>query len=574
MPFDTNVITGQPLATIRAPGITPVDPAIVQNIKTPVPIDENLAQQNAYKMAQNQMIHIQQVQQFNDQQRDRAILTAAQNGGADFHSVQGIQAFLNSSSAKGLSQTSLNALIKRSEMIAQAQAQAANLMAQQGQIKINALTRNTNSFINDVAPLVKAYNKDISRGTPQGEALATFQAKRDALVKQYSSTIDPVTGQPELAGAALQQFAAADPVTMWQHVLSNNAYVKGVLLPAAQIAKEQAQTTMLSEGKVTGTYTDPTGNIYTMKGGRLFKTNIDGSLSLVTDPNIVKGLTKPGATTSPPMPALTGDQRKLHGQDFLNTLPSDTANLIQGLDEGRVDIRALPYRGSEREEFLRYVAQYNPNFDLTKAQARQKTRNDFTGGGPTARKITQLNQAIGHLGTLQQLTDALNNHDVQAANTFVNTLKTETGDPSVVDFNTARLAVGNELMTLFRTTGANEEEAKAWQKIFNSSSSPSQLRGSMQTAGHLLMSRISSLNNQWKRGMETSSNFPGLLDPEAISVLKTLGMPVTAELSPSVKMPSKIKSVGKYTSIEQVAKDPTLSYQEKLQIVKQMTGEQ
>jgi hypothetical protein len=167
---------------------------------------------------------------------------------------------------------------------------------------------------------------------------------------------------------------------------------------------------------------------------------------------------------------------------------------------------------------LQRATQYDPTFDATNAAARSGTRKDFTSG-QAARNVTAINTAIGHLGTLDQLGDALKNNDPRLLNAVVNRIATESGRPEVNNFEIARDAVGHELMRVFRQVGASKEESDAFQAKFKSANSPDQLKGAVKTAAELLQSRIEALDDQWKRGMNTDQGYPNLLSPKSQQVM-------------------------------------------------------
>jgi len=225
-------------------------------------------------------------------------------------------------------------------------------------------------------------------------------------------------------------------------------------------------------------------------------------------------LTAPTATqiqiSQPSPPAAEG----LEGEAYLKKLPEAERSLVKGIAEGRVNPTTLSTKGGHRERIMEEVTHYDPTY----TQSRPAVWKDFTSG-KAANNITAINTAIGHIGTLDNLTDALNNKDVKQVNRFVNMVKEQTGNPSVNNFETARDAVGNELMRVFRQVGASENETKEWASRFDAAKSPTQIKGAIKTATELLHSRIDALNDQWKRGTGFEQDFPGMISPKAKGVL-------------------------------------------------------
>ncbi len=224
---------------------------------------------------------------------------------------------------------------------------------------------------------------------------------------------------------------------------------------------------------------------------------------------------------------ITEEQQKLTGDAFLATLPPATAKTVKAIAEGRVPLTSLSIRApkgqvSPREAYLQRVAQYDPTFDASVAPARAATRRDFTAG-VAARNVTAINTAIGHMGTLHELSDKLANKDVRAWNAVANRIGLELGEDAVTNFEVAKGAVADELMRVFRVVGASQAEAEDWKQKFSRANSPQQLKGAITTGADLLGSRIEALDDQWKRGMGTDKGYPDLLSPKSKSMFKQLG---------------------------------------------------
>jgi len=211
-------------------------------------------------------------------------------------------------------------------------------------------------------------------------------------------------------------------------------------------------------------------------------------------------------------------------------LPPAQRSEVKALAEGRLPISPYALRSKQMWPLIERTMQYDPNFDASTYQTRVGVRKDFTSG-PTSKNLTGINTAIGHIGTLDELGDALNNNDLKKANSLFNTISTETGQPSVNNFNLAKSAVGDELMRTFRQVGASETEANAWKSHFDSANSPEQMKGATKVAVELLNSRINALNDTWKRGMNTDKDFPNIVSPRSKSVLKRMGIQLSSDAS-------------------------------------------
>jgi hypothetical protein len=172
----------------------------------------------------------------------------------------------------------------------------------------------------------------------------------------------------------------------------------------------------------------------------------------------------PGGPADPlgGQPKPTADASKKTGDDFLATLPENQREQIRSVAEGRTPLTVFSIKGGHRERIHQLVMQYDPTYNATRAT----TWKEFTTGS-TARNVTSINTAIGHMGTMYDLAEAMNNKDPKLVNSVVNRVSTALGKPEVNNFETARQAVGEELMRTFRQVGASEQEAKAWGERFS-----------------------------------------------------------------------------------------------------------
>lgn len=233
----------------------------------------------------------------------------------------------------------------------------------------------------------------------------------------------------------------------------------------------------------------------------------------------------PAATPAPTaqMPSFTGSPRQI--AESQNKWLLQEAKQVAGLSsakapeevinaivEGRMAIPGgFALRAPYWQDAIARVAQKDPNFDATKYGARAAARRTFASG-PEARNVTALNTVIGHLGTLDEMATALEGKDLRVANMVINRIRTELGDPRVQNFDTAKQAVAEETMRVFRQVGASEAEARAWGERIHASGSPQQLRGVIATLGELLESRVNAIAQQFERTVRQDQN-PARVDP-------------------------------------------------------------
>mgnify|MGYP001400233657 CR=1 FL=1 len=222
------------------------------------------------------------------------------------------------------------------------------------------------------------------------------------------------------------------------------------------------------------------------------------------------------------MSVIPKEHADLHGDDYLATLTPGLQNTVKAIVEGKVPLTSFSVRNNQRDAMIQRAAQYDPTFEAGKAPARMAVQKDFTSG-VASRNVTAINTAIRHIGTLDELGQALDNKDVQVANKVINSIRNQLGDPRVNNFDTAKSAVGNELMRVFRQVNASDQETKDWESKFSSAQSPAQMRGAIKVGVELLDGRIKALDEQWMRGMDTNKGYPNLLTPTAKDILGRIG---------------------------------------------------
>ena len=231
---------------------------------------------------------------------------------------------------------------------------------------------------------------------------------------------------------------------------------------------------------------------------------------------------EPDQATSPYVAASGG----LTGEAFLSTIPANERELVKQIADYKMDIsRVTSLRSDQRQRIASMVAQYDPTFDMSQYSNRVRMRSDFNSGKASA-NIRSLNTAVGHLGTLQEKADALDNTWSQTWNSLANAVDKGLGGARVVEFGVAANAVEGELASLFKGTGATDQEIKAWREQLNDAQSPAQINGMVQTAIELMHSRLMALDSQWQQGMGKPRDFKIMTD-KSRKVLEKLGVDMT-----------------------------------------------
>lgn len=185
---------------------------------------------------------------------------------------------------------------------------------------------------------------------------------------------------------------------------------------------------------------------------------------------------------------------------------------------------------SERERLLAKAHQVDPSYDETQFPVRSGVRKSFTSGAD-AKNLTSINTAVGHLDSLNQAAEDLANSKIPIWNTITNKAASATGDPRLVKFNNAANAVENEMANVFKGTGATDQEIKAWRSGLDSSQSPEQLKGSIDTLIHLMGSRLDALHQKYTSGAGKPADFR-FLNKNSEKILQKLGVD-PASIDPS-----------------------------------------
>ena len=217
-------------------------------------------------------------------------------------------------------------------------------------------------------------------------------------------------------------------------------------------------------------------------------------------------------------PLVNKGNASLTGEEFLKTLSPQQAIEVKAVAEGKQPVSNTSVRGGARAALVAAVQQYKPDFYQPTYKTQADVQKDFTSG-PTSKNITAINTTIAHMGTMLKAADALDNGNIPLANQAMNTVLTAFGKPQVNNFEIAKQAVGNELMRVFRQVQASEQETQAWESRFKSANSPQQIREAIGMGVELLKGRIDSVDDQWKRGMNTDQGYPNLLSPKSKAVV-------------------------------------------------------
>ena len=173
-------------------------------------------------------------------------------------------------------------------------------------------------------------------------------------------------------------------------------------------------------------------------------------------------------------------------------------NAAQLIANGQIaPLSGFAMRSPYGQAVMSRVKELNPEYSGATFSNVKQAEQKFNVGkqGDTVRS---LNVAVNHLDTLGQLSEALNNNDINLFNKLGNAYAQQTGNPIPTNFNAAKKIVADEIVKGIVGSGggvADREEAAA---SINAANSPAQLKGVIDTYKQLLGGQLSGLKQQYE----------------------------------------------------------------------------
>jgi len=181
--------------------------------------------------------------------------------------------------------------------------------------------------------------------------------------------------------------------------------------------------------------------------------------------------------------------------------------------------RDIPIK--ERAALLAEARKINPSYN----EGDYSNRNKAVGYwqiGKGNQQLQSFKTVQGHLDTMEHLIDALQNKDIKAANKVINFFRTQLGDTSVTNFDTAKQVVANEVVRAISAVGGtsavkDRDEAKA---IFDAAKTPDMLRQSIGVLKDLINSKVDTARGFYQVATGRD-DFDKLIAPTTISAPAT-----------------------------------------------------
>ena len=153
-------------------------------------------------------------------------------------------------------------------------------------------------------------------------------------------------------------------------------------------------------------------------------------------------------------------------------------------------------------------------YDAKEYAGRQSSMIDFKSGA-AAKNIKSLNTAIGHVHGMLKSVDALGN--TNTAPGIINPIKNAIGgtmssdkQAQLNDFNSRANAVASELGKVFGGNQPAMQQIHEWRQTLNPNQSPKAQKQSIAAILDLMGSQISSLQDQWQKGVKAERDIPFL----------------------------------------------------------------
>jgi len=217
----------------------------------------------------------------------------------------------------------------------------------------------------------------------------------------------------------------------------------------------------------------------------------------------------------PPKDATPADRDAWLSQNFPPLLQEG----IKAASKYEIDpLRAASMFSGNRLMFSFVVKAYDPNWSEQKFNSSQGFRN-MIAKDPN---ILSLNTISGHLGELDESIDNLSKQHIPAAQGLVMFAQNISGNPNIVDYDTARRVVNSELERALTGVGVTQEGIADMKKTIPVRNiGYDQLKQFVKSVGHLVGVRLQNQEFRFKANAYSVPN-DEIVYPDNKSILKKL----------------------------------------------------
>lgn len=222
---------------------------------------------------------------------------------------------------------------------------------------------------------------------------------------------------------------------------------------------------------------------------------------------------------------------KLTGDAYLAKLPNDRQQMVKALAEGRMAVPTWALRDPTWKQIIADTAQYDPSFDTTNFNRRNKAYQEFTSG-QDGRNVRSINTALNHAAELWHSADNLAAHEWYRGEkgpivNWVNQTVMQNIDPGLKGalnrFKVNADALGSELERATRGDRTAEQGVQEWRSSFSNADTPEAIRESIKEAWKLLAGRVDSMQEGFKKAVGPRSDVTNLFTPFAQETYRAFG---------------------------------------------------
>ncbi len=173
-------------------------------------------------------------------------------------------------------------------------------------------------------------------------------------------------------------------------------------------------------------------------------------------------------------------------------------NTAQMIANGQIKpLSGFAMRSPYGQAVMSRVKDLNPDYRAGDVESSIKATKDFATG-KNGNTVRSLNVAVNHLDTLGQLSEALNNNDINLFNKLGNAYAQQTGSPIPTNFNAAKKIVADEIVKGIVGSGGGVTDREEAAASISAANSPAQLKGVIDTYKQLLGGQLSGLKQQYE----------------------------------------------------------------------------